>query len=118
MIQRDRKGIRLSIHDDRAREAAARIRAARNYAGITQQDLCERLAVSLATIKRMESGSRPISTDELMAVGEAVGVPAAFMLHGFAALVEGRPGEAAVMLADHEQRIAELETQVRRVFPR
>src|SRR5262245_8178003 len=86
---------RPGARDERAAEAAARVRAARNYAGITQRELCDRLALSLATIKRYESGERPISTDELLAVGDATGVPPGFMMHGWSAIAEGRPNETA-----------------------
>lgn len=106
--------------DERAREAAARIRAVRNYAELTQNELAEKLGVSLATMKRIESGTRPISTDELMAVGEACGAPAQFMLNGWDAITERpmdrTPLESIRRFADIELRLSEVESQIRRLY--
>lgn len=67
----------------RRKAAAARIRAARGYAGMTQPGLAEKLGLSLATIKRIESAARPLSIEELLRIGAACHVPPDFMLHGF-----------------------------------
>lgn len=95
--------------DDRAREGAARIRAVRSYANLTQQQLADLIGVSLATMKRMESGARPISTDELLLVGDAAQAPPEFMLHGYAAITET---PTAVMPLDCVQRFAEIEVRL------
>lgn len=107
-------------NDERARESAARIRAVRSYANITQQELANRLDVSLATMKRIESGTRPISTDELLAVGEACQAPPEFMLHGYAAITETAPATIPLdhvkRIADLDYRLSEVEAQLRRLF--
>jgi transcriptional regulator with XRE-family HTH domain len=105
---------RSSAQDERNVEAAARVSAARNYARLTQRELADRLDLSLATVKRYESGDRPIATDELLAVSEATGVPAPFMLHGWASVGTGQPGETEQRLADLERRTAALEAALRR----
>lgn len=64
-------------------EAAARLRAARAFAGLSQADIADLLGVSTVTIKRMEKGTRPCSLDELFAVADACGVPRVFMTDGF-----------------------------------
>lgn len=62
---------------------AARIRVARAWANLSQVDLAEALDVSVQTIKRVELGQRPVSTDELMRVATTCHVPERFMLRGF-----------------------------------
>lgn len=64
-------------------ERAARIRAARAHAGIDQAAVAQLFGVSVGTIKRMESGKREITTDEMLAVAELCNVPVEFMLSGF-----------------------------------
>lgn len=67
------------------REAyAARIRAARAFAGLDQQTLATHFGVSKVTIKRMERGERETSMDELAEIAALCRVPLAFMVNGFA----------------------------------
>lgn len=66
---------------------AARIRAARAYARLTQSQLAERLGVDVQTVKRREAGGRDPARGELLAIAAICGVPAAFMEDGF-----GEPG--------------------------
>lgn len=106
---------------DRRQDAAARIRAARAYCKLSQPELAERLGVSLATVKRIEGGKRPVSTDELIAIAEACKVPVAFMLHGFDAPAAGEgssPAEIAARLAACERAIAEYAETARRIEER
>lgn len=106
--------------DQRAKESAARIRAVRNYKGMTQGELADRLGISLATMKRYESGERPISTEELLAIAEAVSIPPDFMLYGFDAIAQQHAAETPTAcqrrFAVIEGRLGELEAQIARVF--
>lgn len=63
---------------------SARIRAARNYAGLTQIQLAEALGVDEQTIKRRESpaGNEP-KKGERIAIASICGVPPEFMEIGF-----------------------------------
>jgi transcriptional regulator with XRE-family HTH domain len=63
---------------------AARIRAARGYANLTQQQLADALGVDVQTVKRRESpaGSDP-KKGERLAIAAACGVPPDFMEGGF-----------------------------------
>jgi transcriptional regulator with XRE-family HTH domain len=71
-------------------EVAARIRAARAYAGLTQDELAARLGVVPQTIKRREAGTTAPRRGELLAIAAACQVPAAFLEHGFG---DVRPSE-------------------------
>lgn len=64
---------------------AARIRAARAYAGLTQEQLAAELDVDTQTIKRREAGSHDPKRGERMAIAAICGVPPEFMEHGFGA---------------------------------
>jgi transcriptional regulator with XRE-family HTH domain len=106
--------------DKPAKDAAARIRAVRNYIDITQHELADRIGVSLATMKRIESGARPISSDELLAIGEACHAPPDFMLHGYDAITSAGasdiPMDCLRRFGDLDARMAEVEAQVRRLY--
>jgi transcriptional regulator with XRE-family HTH domain len=71
---------------------AARIRAARAYAGLKQDELAERLGVDTNTIKRREAGTQNPKRGELLAIAAITGVPVSFMEHGF-----GETDEAEVL---------------------
>jgi transcriptional regulator with XRE-family HTH domain len=62
---------------------AARIRAARAFAGLDQADFAKALRVSVVTVKRMESGKRDTSLDDLYLLADLCGVPREFMADGF-----------------------------------
>lgn len=66
-----------------SKEAAARVRAVRAYRDLKQEELAQRLGISLATIRRIENGERPMSTEDLIRVAEVLDIPSAFMLQGF-----------------------------------
>lgn len=63
--------------------AAARIRAARAYAAMTQEQLARQLGVDVQTVKRRESGRSAPKRGELVAIATVTGVPISFMENGF-----------------------------------
>lgn len=65
---------------------AARYRAARAYADLSQEDLASRLGVDAQTIKRREAGRQDPKKAELIAVAAVCGVPLEFMEHGWGAV--------------------------------
>lgn len=64
---------------------AARIRAARGYADITQQQLADRMGVDVQWVKRREknSGGQNPKPGELIAIAAICEVPEQFMTSGF-----------------------------------
>jgi transcriptional regulator with XRE-family HTH domain len=62
---------------------ADRMRAARVLANLSQQELADRLGVSVGTVKRRESGDSAASPEVLMALAQATGVPLAWIVGGF-----------------------------------
>lgn len=69
---------------DNAAELAARIRAARAYAGRSQNYMAAQLGgMSVTTYKRLERGTRLASLDEQTTIAEACEVPLAFLQQGF-----------------------------------
>jgi len=81
----------------------ARIRAARAYAGLSQEELAEALGVDPQTIKRRESGYQQPKKGERVAIAAICRVPPEFMEHGFG---EIRPTEIARRLAQIEAMLA------------
>jgi transcriptional regulator with XRE-family HTH domain len=71
---------------------AARVRAARAFAGLTQDQLAERLGVDTNTIKRREAGTQHPKRGELLAIAAVTGVPESFMEHGF-----GEPAASEIL---------------------
>lgn len=65
---------------------AARYRAARAFAGLSQDELADRLGVDAQTVKRREAGTKEPKKAELIAVAAICGVPLEFMESGW-----GRP---------------------------
>lgn len=77
-------GARVLADTDAIRQQrAARIRAVRAHANRTQAEVAQLFGVSVGTVKRMESGRREISLEEMIQVAELCEVPAVFMLYGF-----------------------------------
>lgn len=62
---------------------AARIRAARAWADLSQEQLAEQLGTTAQTIKRREAGTQQPKRGELLAIAAICGVPSSFMEHGF-----------------------------------
>lgn len=59
------------------------MKGARIMAGLTRQQLADRLGVSIETIRRREIGESEISNETLIALAQATGVPFAFLVEGF-----------------------------------
>lgn len=59
-------------------ELAARVRAARAYKGINQQELADELGVDVQTVKRRESGNNDPKKGEQRAIAAICGVPKDF----------------------------------------
>lgn len=64
-------------------ERARRLRVARAWAGVDQATVAKRLGISVITVKRMERGKTPVSTQALHDVAHLCEVPLDFMLGGF-----------------------------------
>lgn len=62
---------------------AARIRAARAFAGLSQDELAHELGVEVQTIKRRENGKADPKRQELLAIAAVTGVPIEFLDYGF-----------------------------------
>jgi transcriptional regulator with XRE-family HTH domain len=88
------------------RARAARIRAARAFAGLDQADFAKALGVSVVTVKRMESGKRETSLDDLHLLADLCKVPREFMAEGF---VSGSMAHTTVVDELHELRGAFIE---------
>lgn len=60
-----------------------RMKAARAYAGLNQEQLAERLGVERNTVARRESGAVGVTAESLIALANATGVPLEFLVDGF-----------------------------------
>lgn len=60
-----------------------RIKGARVMAGLTRQQLADRLGVSIETVRRRENGDSEVTNETLGALAQATGVPFAFLVEGF-----------------------------------
>lgn len=89
-------------------ETSRRVRAARAYAGLSVNDLANRIGLGLQTIKRIESGKRTARRFEIWAIAEACGLPREF----FEMDLELLNRQATVMheaLSRVEERLARIE---------
>lgn len=72
--------------ESRSREQyAARVRAARAYAAISQGELAHALGLSQPTMKRIEAGERAVDAEERRVIADRCGVPRAFLEAGWEA---------------------------------
>jgi transcriptional regulator with XRE-family HTH domain len=85
---------------------AARIRAARGYANLTQQQLADALGVDVQTVKRRESpaGSDP-KKGERLAIAAACGVPPDFMEGGFPPALSSEAQDRLGLLLQEVQQL-------------
>lgn len=81
------------IPEARVKTVADRLRAARHYADLTQDELADHLGVSPRTIKRWERDDTTPSRAVLIAAAAVCNVPVFFLEHGFA---EPRPEPEAL----------------------
>lgn len=65
-----------------ASDVGDRITAARKRAGLSREQLAERLGTSAATLSLYERGHRMVSVDRLVAIAEAIGVEPSSLLDG------------------------------------
>lgn len=70
------------LPDSRA-QSAARARAARSYAGMTQRQLAALARVDLAQLKAIESGRAPLPDDLAERLAAATRAPMAFLREGW-----------------------------------
>jgi transcriptional regulator with XRE-family HTH domain len=94
-------------------ETARRVRAARAYAGLSVNDLANRIGLGLQTIKRIECGKRTARRFEIWAIAEACGLPREF----FEMDLELLNRQATVMheaMARVEERLARIERSMER----
>lgn len=64
-------------------DLAARVRAARGYADLSQKELAERLGLEKQSVVRTEAGARDPKRAEQIAIAHVCGVPVDFMTGGF-----------------------------------
>ncbi len=58
-----------------AKELGKRVRAARAYAGLSQEELAERIQISQPTLARVEKGERQARWIEIIGIAEVTGLP-------------------------------------------
>lgn len=92
---------------DSAQEHAARVRAARGYAGLEREDLAKALNMSVRTYSRMEAGTRPPSYEERRTIAAACQVPHEFMENGW----RSSAGDDAPLTPEEINRAAALLAQ-------
>ena len=91
----------------------ARVRAARAYADLTQEQLAERLGVNVQTIKRREMHPgdelyQPPKRGERLAIAVICGVPPAFMEDGFGGYGPDELVDTVTQLAGQVEQIQTL----------
>ena len=67
------------------------IRAARREAGLTQEQMAEKLKMSQLHFGRLERGERPASLEQLAQIAQALHVPLASLLNGCVAREDFSP---------------------------
>lgn len=85
-------------------DIARHVRAARAYAGLSQEDLAHRLEQDVQTVKRTEAGTRTPKGPELRAIAEECAVPREFLTEGFDCL----PAESAAELSDLDAQMKDI----------
>ena len=59
------------------------MKGARIMAGLTRQQLADRLGVSIETLRRRENGETPVTNEVISALAQATGTPFAFLVLGW-----------------------------------
>ena len=103
-----------SIHalEGNGEDLPARIRAARALAGLSRNQLAERLGVSSHTVAKWEAGIQYPNAERLEQIGVACGVPVEFFRANRDALAAPTPGLSA-QLAAIEDRLSRIEAELR-----
>ena len=89
------------------------IRKARKSAGLTQNQLANKLGLSVMSIRRYEAGSRDLKTNALNRIAAALGVTLAELVHGvdgwYAPLyiTEGEEGISAPVTVREDKELQE-----------
>lgn len=95
---------------------AARYRAARAFAGISQDELADRLGVDAQTVKRREAGAKEPKKAELIAVAAICGVPLEFMENGWGRMTADELGNLVAkqngLLAEQTQVLNQIKAAV------
>lgn len=91
-------------------EMSRRVRAARAYAGLSANELAERIGLGLQTIKRIEAGKRNPRRYEIWAIAEACALPRAFFELDFELLCE-RAETLAALMERLDGRLRRIEAQ-------
>lgn len=99
MAHDDEEDVVLDGDDHLAHESAARIRAARAYAGKSQGYMSALLDMSVTTYKRLERGSRLASLDEQTLIAEGCEVPISFLQLGFCGTADGDDERRDLLIA-------------------
>src|SRR3954453_22620459 len=94
-------------------EIARRVRAARAYAGLSVNELANRIGLGLQTIKRIESGKRAARRFEIWAIAEACNLPREFFEIDLD-LLSRRSSALQETLARVDERLERLENLIAR----
>lgn len=65
----------------RRRAVGDQIRRVREHHNLTQQDVCGRSGIDVATYSRIEQGRSSPLLDTLIRIADAIGVPLAVLVH-------------------------------------
>jgi transcriptional regulator with XRE-family HTH domain len=112
--------VRISAVDnsDKRMAIAARLKAAREQAGLTQGQVAKLLSLHRPSVSEMEAGRRSVSGEELSTLAEAYGVGVDWLLEGEAAdparlRYELAARKLSKMKADDIDRLMELLTTLK-----
>lgn len=91
------------------RQIGRRIREKRTLAGITQEQLAEKMDVSIQMISNLERGVKAIRIDNLVKLSRILGVTADYILTGEETPIDsGRLAEQLNRLSERERKFVEM----------
>lgn len=90
-------------------ELAKRVRAARAYAEITQEDMASRLGLSTVTYKRIEAAKRELTLDEVARISEITLMPLDFFTKDLQELGQ---------TAEHQQQLESMREELKALVDR
>ena len=91
------------------RRLGERIRRARMEAGLSQEELAERVGSSQDAVSNYERGTRKISLDVLVAIAKSVNKPMNFFLEVHDAIVTVRGSRIYEVIQDIEEHHGEID---------